>query len=464
MIQKIGARLNSIVDDTPRRRYLILFLFDLLLRLPVILLVLANPSRAVPMGDPPGYYQLALNLAEHGVYSQGTGVPYLPEANRTPGYPLFLDLVFQVSGPSVVAVAIAQSLLHALVGVMIARLGERNFGSVRIGMGGALFWAIAPIPSVFSGILFTEILFTSVFLLLLLLLTDPPLRRAAVAGGVLGIGILIRPIAILVWPALLPFFFLGSGWRRWVARYAVFSLILVAVVSPWIYRNTVVFGKPIVSSIQGNNLLYYNAAGYIARRDGLTLRESQELAIQEYQAYLLEKKLQPATPMEESDAMSATAIRILSADPIRALWFNWLDSLNGFRPGVSYLFMFLAPDSLTPNDTTGAELSPAVSNLDRPEILLTAVLLSVFYGFLFLLAAAGIVSLVRKRNWKVLTLFGIPCFFLMYSPGLASNARFRIPVEPLLCLLAAAALSEILPLIITRFRRKIPLTNKSFSV
>jgi 4-amino-4-deoxy-L-arabinose transferase-like glycosyltransferase len=454
MIQSIGTRIHSFFAHGPWRRYAALLLIDLLLRIPVILLVASDPARAVPMGDSPGYYRLAVNLSETGVYSQGTVEPYLPDADRTPGYPLFLAAVFLLSGPSVVAVSVVQSLFHGLSGLLVARLGERLFGSIRIGVAAALLWAAAPIPAIFCGILLTETLFTPVFLLTLLLLTEPSLRRAALAGAALGAGILIRPIALLLWPALMPVFFFGTPWRRALAHSAVFSVVLAAVVSPWPIRNAAVFGKPALSAVQGVNILYNTASGYIARRDGLTLQEARAATEQLYAEYLQETGLQPNTPIEESDAESALAMRILRADPIRGAWFNALDSLNGFRPGASYMFIFLSPDTLEADDLMEGELSPAVSHMDRPEILLTILLLTAFYGLLFLLAAAGIALLFRKRNGKALALLLLPSLILIYLPGISSNARFRIPIEPLMCLLAVAAVAGIFPLLSAKWREK----------
>jgi hypothetical protein len=455
------SRVQAFLERPPWRRYAAAFLLGLLLRIPVLLLVIADPARAVPPGDAPGYLQLAVNLLRYGVFSQGSVAPYLPDAIRTPGYPLFLALVFGMAGISVIAVVVAQSILHALTGVMVLRLGEKEFGSIRVGVIGALIWLVAPIPSIFSGILLSEIIFTFLFLLLLWCLSAPSLRRAAIGGAVLGAGIMVRPIAVLLWPAMLPALVWGSNRRRALTKCALFSATLAAVVAPWIYRNVLVFGKPTLAAVQGYNLLYYNAAGYVGLRDGLNLEKARAVVDEEYHDYLREKNLHPATSVEESDAMSAAAVRILAADPIRSIIFNGWDSLNGFRPGVSYFYMFIAPDSMTPNDTLADNLSPAASHLDRPEILLTAVLLSAFYGMLFLLAAAGLIRLIWIRSWKILVGLGLPCAVLMYSPGLSSNARFRIPIEPVLCLLAAVALSDLFPRLLARFRRASSISSKT---
>ncbi len=456
MIRRIGARIEPWLTIHPLRRYGLLFLIDLLLRIPVVLLVAANPDRAVPPGDPPGYLLLAMNLLNHGVFSSSSGAPFFPEILRTPGYPVFLYLVFRAAGPSMVAVAVVQSFFHAASGVLLCRLGESVYRSVSVGFAAALIWAVAPVPSIFTGVLLTETVFTTLFLLAIWLVVEPTPWRTAAGALALGSGIWIRPIALLVWAALLPVFVFFRDWRKTIGRLLLFSATLAAVLAPWVIRNAVLVGRPSFSVLQNLNLFAYNVPGYLMRRDGLTLKETRNILDRQYREYLLEHNLQPANLMEETDAMAAVATPYVIADPVRFLWFNALDSLNGLRPGASYFFMFLSPDTLTPDDTVGTNLSPAASHLDRPEILATTVLLSLFYLLLFLLAAVGFLLLVRKKDWRTILLFGLPSFLLMYVPGIDSNARFRIPIEPLLCLLAAAALFEILPTLATRLQKKHP--------
>jgi hypothetical protein len=418
------------------RRLAGLFALELVLRLPVLLLVIADPNRATPPGDAPGYFLLAANLFQHGVFSQSPAAPYIPDAFRTPGYPFFLGLILAPTGYSKVAVAVVQSILHALTGLILARLGERQFGSYRMGFGAAILWSLAPLPAIFSGILLSEILFTFVFLLLLWIVVNPTYLRIGAGGVVLGLGILIRPIAIVVWPAVLPAIWAGTDIRRALAKSFLFSAALLLVIGPWIYRNAAVFGKPSLAAVQGYNLLDYNAAGYVSVRDGSSLEEARRVVDQDYQDYLRAENIHPASIAEESDAMTAAALKILAADPIRSVLFNGWASLNIFRPGVSYFIMFIAPGELTPTDLAAGEISPAASHLDRPEILIPTVLLTAFYGALFLLAGAGLAWLIGKRAWRILAWFGWPCLLLLYSPGIANNARFRIPLEPILCLLA----------------------------
>jgi 4-amino-4-deoxy-L-arabinose transferase-like glycosyltransferase len=421
-----------------------LFVLELILRLPVLLLVIADPDRATPPGDAPGYFLLAANLFHHGVFSQSAAAPFLPDAFRTPGYPGFLWLILVPTGFSKVAVAAVQSILHALTGLLLARLGGKAFGSRRIGFGAAVLWSLAPLPAVFAGMLLSEILFTFVFVLFLWILLHPTPVRAGIGGAVLGLGILIRPIAVVVAPAALPALWAGSNIRQALAKSALLGVALLAIVGPWVYRNAAVFGKPSLAAVQGYNLLEYNAAGYVSVRDGISLADARRIVDAEYQLYLQNENIRPATMAEESDAMTAAALRILAADPVRSVLFNGWTSLNIFRPGVSYFIMFLDPGGLTPMDLAEGELSPAASHLDRPAILLATILLTAFYGGLYLLAGAGLLRLIRNRNWRLLAWFGLPCLLLFYAPGIANNARFRIPLEPVLCLLAAVGLGALI--------------------
>jgi 4-amino-4-deoxy-L-arabinose transferase-like glycosyltransferase len=443
-----------ILRSIAAHRLTALLVFGLILRLPVILLVAENPTRAVPMGDPPGYHQLALNLYQRGIYSMSPGAPFVIDASRTPGYPLFLAGVFHLAGPSDLAVVLVQSLIHALTGVLLAVLGERLFRSRRIGVTGAVLWAIAPLPAVFAGIFLTEILFTLFFLLLLLAVTGGGYRRAAAAGALLGIAILIRPIGIFLWPSLLPALCLGAGWRKAAVRCALFSITMGLALAPWLIRNQVLFSRPTLAAVQGVNLLYNNAAGYVAWRDGLHLKEAREVVDGYYRAYLAENGLHPANGTEESDAMSAAGMQVLLADPVRAVWFNALDALNGFRPGASYLVVFLEPGTIYPNSLSEGELSPAVSNISRPEVLGITVAVTIFYGIVFLLTGVGILHLLRDRNWLPLALLILPCFLLLYLPGISSNARFRLPLEPGFFLLAGVAIHQTIPCLYRRLRRK----------
>jgi hypothetical protein len=435
-------RHKAVVFSRAWRRGIILFLLCLAVNLPVLLLVAQEPLRAIPAGDPPGYDELAHDLSRFGVSPPSDAATFRPEIFRTPGYPGFLALVYGLFSSSVLAVAIAQGMLHAISGAILGELTERFLDSITAGWAAGILWAVAPIPLVFSGMLFTETLFTSLLVLAVFLLLRRSVWGAMLAGFVLGVAVLVRPIGVVILPALLPAAAWNTKWRQGFIRAAGFLLAGSLALAPWVVRNWIVFGRPALAAVGGNNLLYYTAGSCLGWRTGKGWAEGQQMATAEYADYLTANGQRPGSPAEEADAMSAVAVRILLRTPLECGAYSLLDSLNSLRPGASYTVQFLFPGLLPANDL-GSDLSPAASNLAEPKVLAVSVALSIFYGLIYLLACGGLFSLPRGKRLSVILFWVIPMALFFYIPGIAGNARFRIPAEPGLCLLAAWGLIQV---------------------
>ena len=83
-------------------------------------------------------------------------------------------------------------------------------------------------------------------------------------------------------------------------------------------------------------------------------------------------------------------------------------------------------------------------NRQFPILLLVLALAILTYAVLFhlTLLVSGVVGLFRRRSRRLLRLLlPVPYFMLLIGP--AEEARFRVPVKPLLCLFAAAALTHL---------------------
>src|SRR5215471_10239563 len=81
--------------------------------------VLQEPEK--PIADAADYHQIATSLADgHGYVNSGGE----PTAWRPPGYPIFLSLIYRVSGPSVTAATIVQSFVGALTVLMLMLFGS----------------------------------------------------------------------------------------------------------------------------------------------------------------------------------------------------------------------------------------------------------------------------------------------------------------------------------------------------
>jgi len=78
--------------------------------------------------------------------------------------------------------------------------------------------------------------------------------------------------------------------------------------------------------------------------------------------------------------------------------------------------------------------------LAHPGVTMTMAVLEAFLLLLYALAARGVFS-YRAATVPLLTLIGIALYFLLISGGAQAVGRYRLPVMPELCILAAGGLA-----------------------
>lgn len=107
--------------------------------------------------DQGGYHQLAINLARHGVFTRFPDVaPFIPEAIRTPGYPLFVAGIYWVFGPSHLTVALAQAAVFAMICLIVYRLAL-EVATPRMALTAAVAAAFfSPLPY-YGALILTEV-------------------------------------------------------------------------------------------------------------------------------------------------------------------------------------------------------------------------------------------------------------------------------------------------------------------
>ncbi|MBI4355783.1 MAG: glycosyltransferase family 39 protein [Candidatus Omnitrophica bacterium] len=208
--------------------------------------VLAANRDYAPAKDALQYDRIAINLGAHHLFSDDLLQPSHRTMVREPGYPIFLSVVYALCGHSYRAVQYAQVFLHVLTSVVIYGLACRLVARRSACVVGLLTAVLPPLVSL-TGHLLTETLFTLLLALALWNLVEAHRRQSVVwtvaAGCWLGLAALCRSIVIWLW---LP---LALGW--WAAlhrRARHLPLVLVLSVgltlTPWVLRNTVLFGVP----------------------------------------------------------------------------------------------------------------------------------------------------------------------------------------------------------------------------
>lgn len=221
-----------------------LLLAALAVRTAYVLTVLSDYAPDSDAGD---YLLLATSVA------RGDGLsirfPYdvvHPTAFRPPLYPLLLGGVFRVTGPSLGVAQAVNVALGAVVVVLVAVLAAR-FAGRRGGLAAGALAACYPPLLANDGPPLTEPLALVVLLTMLLALLD---SRWVVAGAFAGLLVLARPSAQLI-VVVLAVWVLVTADRK---RAAVFVASATLVVAPWLVRNAVVLGAPVVVTSNGFNL------------------------------------------------------------------------------------------------------------------------------------------------------------------------------------------------------------------
>lgn len=392
--------------------------------------------------DPDAYVGLARELATgSGFCTPGTDQP---TAYRPPVYPLFLSTLLTVDGfQNGLAIPVWNILFDlATLGFVWSWLRYSSSNWIAPGLA-VLLLAVDPLMVRYTPLAMTEACFTcwtTAGVLLLANIAGPHhapsdrLERGlwGVAGGLLGVAALCRPS---IWPflAALVFICLIRGCvatppalrRTRFAELATFLAALVMLTAPWVIRNAVQFRQPILTTTHGgytlllaNNPVFYDE---VARQPWGTVWSGDSLDRWQRQMFeQMEKDLgAPLTEVEQDRWQTQQAWRSIAADPA------------GFCAGMWYRIRSFW--SLTPRGP-GARSLPFV----------VVWLVGIWYGLFFAAAAWGAWLMWRRRAsglW-VLLLFmvSLQIVHLVYW----TDTRMRLPLHPLLAILAVQPISQLL--------------------
>jgi hypothetical protein len=259
------------------------------------------PESPIGSTDAWGYHRLALNLDRGNGFSLRRQAPYLPDSVRTPLYPAFLLLVRRTLGPSPRTAAIVQALLdgcttlgtYALAAQIAGMLGTTWKQSRGAGYLAALLYALNPAQIRLVNELLAETLLSFLLTCCLLVLlrynrlaasgpSRAPRPKAAFSalllGLLVGLAALCKPnvqFLPLIWLTCLLFARRPrrsardrpgakaagvpahlSLRQRLPAHWGHAGLAMLAflsVLTPWLVRNQVVFGRFFLSAaFEGN--------------------------------------------------------------------------------------------------------------------------------------------------------------------------------------------------------------------
>ncbi len=458
---------TSTVADTEqpaRRRADVYALIVILLAAVVIRALYLREAMADPRFEHPG-----IDAAYHDHWATGlaTGdwrvpTPYSdPMIRKTaylrpPGYPYFLAAVYKVFGPNHLAAAIVQMVMGVGNCALMFLFARRWFGRATATVAAALM-AVHWTFIYFEPVLLAPALLITLTILLLYILAlwteKVTVWRALTVGLLLGCTALVRPNVLLFAPVVVVWavWAVGrrQGWRRFALATGALAVGSVAAIAPATIRNAVVASDFVpISSNFGINLYIGNsevADGYVVDDlPGL----GRFATCFDYRSVVRNVQEQVGRPLSDSEVSSYFAAK--ATDYIRTYPGRTL-RLMGKRA-----LLFWGPREIAHNQTP---------HFDRVHSTVLRLVPTNFTLLLSLgLVGAGLTlrrCRTKNQTQEETTRPAAPCsvavlpvlfvltWFVSFLPFFVA-ARYRVPVQPWLALLAACGLVTIARLVAAR--------------
>ena len=364
----------------------------------VALAALLRVAAAVALGD--GFYFTDeteyVDAADRLRAGGGFDVHY----TRVPAFPLILAPLRALAPQHLRTVRILHGVVAAGGTVLVVTLGTQLLGR-RAALVGGLLYAVDPMMVAAGGLLYPEAmgaiaLLVALWAALAAVRDDRP-GRAAVAGVALGVLAQLRPVGLVLVPALAVWIGLAAettAARR--ARHAAAVVLGCALaLAPWTYRGYRVHGGFVPIATEGT------AAAPVGRERVET--------------------------------------RGLVGALVEEAWKEPLPFVSHITRELGHFFELYPQRLATDNPESRAEIHGHDSRLPSSSVVPSRprdVVSALTFGPELLLALVGLAAGWRDRRSAVLLLAGgTVCYGLGYAL-FVGKLRYRIPVLPLLFLLA----------------------------
>lgn len=380
--------------------------------------------------DPQALYDPARYLGFGREIAAGRGlvepITGNPTAYYPPGYPWFVGIVTWGSEPiverTVTAVVLVQAVLGALTVVFGAVVGRALAGR-RAGVLTAFGLALYPNLVFHSGAVLGETLYNALFLAFCAVVATTRVpeglagRRTAAAGVLLGLAVLVRPISLAILPVAALAWWIGTRDRRVVLRSTALLVVgVVACIAPWTVRNALRMDAFVpISTNTGENLCIGHAPGATGAFAGLEACATEETVLDG-----------PAGEVAADREKIRVAIDAARADPAREVGLLW----------ERFYFTWVRDGDHDAVFAVQSYRSDRFIAEGTERVLIRVADLA--YWAVCALGLAGAVVLVRRRRWLDVFVVGSAVMTAAVPLAFFGDARFKVPVIPLLLVLAAA--------------------------
>ena len=354
---------------------------------------------------------------------------------RAPLYAYFLASVYRVFGSDHVQVRLIQLLLGAVSCVLVYLLGKRVFDR-RVAVIAALLASLNGVMIYFEGELLIPVLLVLLDLLLLLALfwakERPSYGRWLACGAILGLSALARPNILLVGAALFLWIILclggkAGGKSKSLGYACIFGLGAALIISPVTLRNYVKADDLVLIAWQGGMNFYI---GNNSQSDGTSAtipgaRTTWWGSYGDAKIIAEETMGRSLKPSEQSRFWYVEGLKFIYHEPlsyVKLMLKKFILFWNGNELGNNRDLYFF---------TRGSSVL---------RLLLWRFVICFPFGLIAPLAVVGIILAHRAKKDVLL----LEIFLLVYMLSIILffvNARYRVPLIPILILFAAYALN-----------------------
>lgn len=431
-----------------------------------------NPEASpypIVAADSSYYARLADNILAYRTFTDSLP-DRAPLREIAPGYPFFLALVKGATGSFTPAV-ILQSALALLAIALIYDMGRRFLPSWLALLAAALY-GLEPMAFYTDTTILTDGLFSALLVITIYLGFFQQrmglVSRVAVVGLLLGVLAMVRGTGEYL-IAVVPVALAVREWLRHDAghtfRRALLALVIpitcsILVVLPWVLRNHSIWGVYEIEHQRTGILIDYHVRYFLAWKEMNETRPTSvfyparnlgapEIAIVDAR---IQRAVQDATPQgEDSSAyVAGVALDFILEDPLSYAYFH-LAHIPAFLLGSSVKTYQQVVHQLRDNtDFSGSTLykmRSALADIIRGEriqpalaILVPTLAETAMWVAVVLLALIG--WYVERRRYEVWLCAMLVGYFAIVT-GPLSIARYRIPAEPYLFLLAAFGINAL---------------------
>lgn len=374
------------------------------------------------------YDLIAVNLKSGWGHSyERLGFVYA--AYAPPLWSAILALLLWLPGETRGSVQLLQGFLCLGAALSAAVLARRIGADEKVGLLAGLLVGLQP-SLLYYSVANSDPLPLNVFLLSVILLVGADLlihadpRRALGFGFLVGLGVLARGTPVVALPVMAIALFLRHRAFAW-RPIGLAALSLALCLAPWIIRNVLVIGAPVITSTTGENFWRGNhagASGGVRDQDGGEI--ASLFATNEALPEPIRRVIARGSERERDQVFAEEALEFIRSDPraalelfgrkLRSFWWKIESDPRDYSPVASLVYEWIY----------------------RLELALT--LLGI--GSLFLLGATRADS---KGRAIILVVLATILAISLLQAAFYVQGRHRFLIEPFLLMFAAFGLAAL---------------------